>query len=169
MTGADSADSLADHPELLRAAQVAHALQVSVSTVRAWAQQDKGPPHVRIGSQLRFPASAFEEWFAERQNPLLRAALAAGVPGVPGVPMANPLPAGLTLERLMAGARQVQLLPAGRVLVELDLLAWVTALGATGRAYSPPPACPGGVRDKADRELLRRLADYACGPLEPAF
>lgn len=48
--------------EYLTTEQVADMFQVPVATVRDWRYKETGPPAIRVGKYVRYPANAVEEW-----------------------------------------------------------------------------------------------------------
>jgi len=57
------------HDQLLTAGEVANRLRVSIRTLQAWRSAKTGPPCVRIGQQVRYPAIELEQWIRSRTSP----------------------------------------------------------------------------------------------------
>lgn len=51
---------------LLTPSELAEILGVPVATLYAWRYQSKGPPAIRIGRHLRYPADGLRSWIKER-------------------------------------------------------------------------------------------------------
>lgn len=61
------APRVAREPALMRPQEAADYLQLSVHTVRIWAQQGK-LPCVKLGTSLRFKREALDEWIAKNEQ-----------------------------------------------------------------------------------------------------
>jgi excisionase family DNA binding protein len=51
---------------LLRPKEVAEILGVPQSTLYAWRYRGDGPPAIRVGKHLRYPAAALNEWLNDQ-------------------------------------------------------------------------------------------------------
>jgi excisionase family DNA binding protein len=58
---------------LLTRKEAAERLRLSVRTLRRWADEDRGPPFVKMGesraARIRYPEDLFEEWIAAGATP----------------------------------------------------------------------------------------------------
>lgn len=53
-------------PALLMEHEVADAIRVSVSSVRRWRASSQGPPFVKLGRAVRYPAKDLAQWMAQQ-------------------------------------------------------------------------------------------------------
>jgi len=54
--------------ELISESDVAHALDKTVGTLRAWASRRRGPPRTCIGRDVWYRAGSFRRWVRERER-----------------------------------------------------------------------------------------------------
>ena len=62
-------DVVPNRPGLLTAKDVARMLAVSEKAIYKWVSKGLGPPHIKLGSALRFRPAALREWLKNREYP----------------------------------------------------------------------------------------------------
>ena len=62
-------DVVPNRPGLLTVKDVARMLAVSEKTIYKWVSNGLGPPHIKLGSALRFRAAALRGWLKNRESP----------------------------------------------------------------------------------------------------
>lgn len=55
-------------PELISIAELAHYLDVPVSTIYLWRSRGDGPPGFKVGKRVRYRAADVVKWLEERRR-----------------------------------------------------------------------------------------------------
>lgn len=53
---------------MLAPEEVSDLLSIEQRTLRSWRQAGTGPPAIRMGKYVRYPAAELEKWIAERTS-----------------------------------------------------------------------------------------------------